>query len=111
MGARPVRLDLVMADWCPHCRPTSTDVAPTLARQLGVPLRELDIDDPAQERIADDLVKEHGDWTPDYLIPQVFLEWSDGRIEHLLTGVPGSVEGTRRRWVEQLGRFRAGAPA
>ena len=106
----PARLDLVFAHWCPHCHTLSTDRAPKLAAALHVPLRLLDIDDPAQEREADGLVREHGDWTEDYLIPQVFLEWSDGRVEHLLTGVPGSVEGTRRAWDALFARHARRAP-
>lgn len=102
MPAQPVRLSLVYAKWCPHCVPVSTAPAPRLARRLGVPLRLLDIDDPAEERIADALVREHGDWTEDYLIPQLFVEWADGRVTHLLTGVPGPVEGTRARWERLL---------
>ncbi len=98
----PKRLDLVYAVWCPHCVPISTDRAPRLAKQWGVPLRLLDIDQPELERIADGLVETHGDWIPDYLIPQVFLEWSDGRIDHLLTGTPGSLEGTTRSWERLL---------
>jgi hypothetical protein len=104
MPVTPVRLDLVMADWCPHCRPASTEPAPLLARALGVPLRILDIEDREQERIADRLVLEHGDWTEDYLIPQVFLEWSDGHVEHLLTGDPAGISGTKHRWEELLKR-------
>jgi len=98
MDARPVRLDLVMAEWCPHCYPLSTEQAALMGRSLGVPVRVLDIDQRDQELAADDLVRAHGDWTEDYLIPQVFLEWSDGRIEHLLTGTPGSVAATRQSW-------------
>ena len=105
MPPRPTRLDLVLAHWCPHCDPISTERAPPLARELEVPLRSLDIDRPEEERIADALVRDHGDWTEDYLIPQVFLEWSDGRIEHLLTGVPGSLEGTKAAWEDVRRRF------
>lgn len=105
MDPRPVRLDLVTARWCPHCTPTSTERAPVLARTLGVPLRLLDIDVRAQESIADALVHDHGDWTEDYLIPQVFLEWSDGRVEHLLTGAPEGVSVTRQRWDALFDRF------
>lgn len=102
---RPTRLDLVYAPWCPHCVPASIGPATALAQQLGVPLRRLDIDRRDEEAVADDLVRQYGDWDPDYLIPQAFLEWSDGRVEHLLTGTPGSVEATRRSW-EQLLRAR-----
>ncbi|HKV89596.1 MAG TPA: hypothetical protein VJQ43_00165 [Thermoplasmata archaeon] len=95
---QPRRLTLVLAHWCPHCYPLSTERAPKLAQELGVPLRLLDIDVRKQELEADALVRDHGDWDPDYLIPQLFLEWNDGSVDHLLTGVPGSTEGTRRRW-------------
>jgi glutaredoxin len=107
---RPVRLDLVFARWCPHCHTLSTERAPKLAESLRVPVRLLDIDDPEQEEAADRLVREHGDWSDDYLIPQVFLEWSDGRIEHLLTGVPGPVDGTRRAWDAVFARQAHRAP-
>jgi hypothetical protein len=63
-----------------------------------VPLRTLDIDRRAQERLADELVRQHGDPGPDYLIPQVFLEWSDGRTDHLLTGFSERVPRTARAW-------------
>ena len=110
MTPTPKRLDLVLAEWCPHCVPLSTERATRLADQLGVPLLRLDIDDPEQERQADALVSVFGDWDPDYLVPQVFLEWSDGRVEHLLTGVPGTPsEGTRAEWDRVFARF--GVPA
>lgn len=106
--AAPIRLDLVIATWCPHCVPESVARAPRLAKQLGVPLRILDIDVPAQEREADRLVARFGDWTPDYLVPQLFLARADGSIEHLLTGVPGDpAEGTRKAWDRVLERFGA----
>jgi hypothetical protein len=68
-----------------------------------VPLRILDVDQPEEERISDVLVKAHGDWSDDYLVPQVFLELEDGRVVHLLTGVPGSVESTAALWDRLLG--------
>jgi hypothetical protein len=110
MPPRPVRLTLVYATWCPHCVPASTERAPRLARMWKVPLRSLDIDRPDEEAIADELVREHGDWTEDYLIPQVFVEWDDGRITHLLTGVPGSIAGTIALWDRILGRETAPTP-
>jgi thiol-disulfide isomerase/thioredoxin len=97
-AARPSRLTIVLADWCPHCVPLSEERIRELGERLEIPVRRLDIDDPAEEREADALVKAHGDWSPDYLIPQVFLEWSDGRVEHLLTGFPEGVPRTRRAW-------------
>lgn len=78
--------------------PLSTELAAQLAARLGAELRLLDIDVPAQEAQADRLVAELGDPDPDYLIPQLFLDWSDGARQHLLTGTPGSVESTRRSW-------------
>jgi glutaredoxin len=96
--ARPHRLTIVLAEWCPHCVPLSVEKGAELARRLGVPVRALDIDDRKQEREADELVRQYGDWSPDYLIPQVFLEWSDGRVQHLLTGFPEGVPVTRRAW-------------
>jgi len=95
---RPERLTVVLAQWCPHCVPLSVRNGRRLARYLGVPLRILDIDHRAQEKAADRLVREHGDAAPDYLIPQVFLEWRDGRIDHLLTGFSEQVPRTARAW-------------
>ena len=95
---RPQRLTVVLAPWCPHCVPLSVRNGRRLARRLGVPIRILDIDRRAQEKAADRLVREHGDDVPDYLIPQVFLEWSDGRVDHLLTGFSEQVPRTARAW-------------
>jgi len=95
---RPRRLTVVLAPWCPHCVPLSVRYGRRLARTLHVPLRTLDIDRRAQERLADQLVRQHGDPGPDYLIPQVFLEWSDGRTDHLLTGFSERVPRTARAW-------------
>jgi hypothetical protein len=98
--ARPKRLTIVLAPWCPHCVPLSVRNGRTLARRLHVPLRILDIDHPREEAAADRLVRAHGDLAPDYLIPQVFLEWSDGRVEHLLTGFSEAVSRTQRAWAD-----------
>lgn len=100
LARRPRRLTIVLADWCPHCVPLSEVKTQELAQRLRIPVRRLDIDDPGEERTADALVKAHGDWSPDYLIPQVFLEWTDGRVEHLLTGFPEGVSRTSRAWNE-----------
>jgi hypothetical protein len=64
------------------------------AKELGVPciLHDIDTDD---VETADELVKKYGDWTPDYLIPQIFVETDDGKIEHVLTGDPRGVQYTR----------------
>ncbi len=100
--ARPRRLTIVLAPWCPHCVPLSVRHGKVLARRLGVPLRRLDIDRRAQVREADRLVREFGDDAPDYLIPQVFLEWTDGRVQHLLTGFSEQVARTTRAWKDLL---------
>lgn len=98
--SRPTRLTIVLADWCPHCVPLSEAYGRRLARQLGITYRRLDIDRRSEERAADRLVRAHGDWSPDYLIPQVFLEWSDGRVQHVLTGFSEEVRRTRRAWTD-----------
>ena len=73
-----------------------------MAKRLGVPLRTLDIDRRVELAKADRLVREHGDGSPDYLIPQVFLEWTDGRVDHLLTGFSEQVSRTARAWQDLL---------
>jgi hypothetical protein len=70
------------------------------ARELGIPCVLHDIDT-EEVRVADELVKKYGDWTPDYLIPQVFLEYSGGKYRHVLTGNPQGVALTRAA-VERL---------
>jgi len=101
--ARPKRVTIVLAPWCPHCVPLSVRHGRKLAHRLGVPLRLLDIDRPAQEKVADQIVARYGDRSPDYLIPQVFVEWSDGRVDPLLTGFSEQVARTDRAWKALLG--------
>jgi len=100
---RPERLTIVLAKWCPHCVPLSVRNGRRLARMFGIPMRILDIDRRAQERLSDRIVREHGDPAPDYLIPQVFLEWSNGRTDHLLTGFSEQVARTERAWRDLFG--------
>ena len=69
-----------------------------MARELNVELRVLDIDPPDQEREADSLVKEHGDFAEDYLIPQVLIEQDDGDIQHIFTGFSEGVQVTSAKW-------------
>jgi hypothetical protein len=69
-----------------------------MAKDLGVPLRVLDIKNSEQERVADGLVEEYGDWSEDYLIPQVFIEYEEGKVKHLLTGFSESVLATKTAW-------------
>jgi hypothetical protein len=61
-------------------------------------MRVLDIDEPEQESAADDLVKGHGDYAEDYLIPQVFFEYDDGSVKHIFTGFSEGVHVTEARW-------------
>lgn len=86
---------VVYADWCPHCVPTTTEPMKMIGRELGVPVHLLDIDTDDESK-ADELVKKYGDWTPDYIIPQVFLEMDGGDMKHVLTGKPQGVSFTRR---------------
>ena len=65
---------------------------------LHVPYRVLDIDDPKEVEIADKLVKDYGDYVEDYLVPQVFAEFTDGTIKHVLTGFSEGTEFTRKGW-------------
>ena len=97
-------IHVVYADWCPHCVPTTVGPVESAGKALGVPVILHDIETEDVEK-ADELVKKYGDWTPDYLIPQVFLEMDDGRIEHVLTGNPRGILYTRQA-VEALLKTR-----
>lgn len=90
----PKAIHIVYAQWCPHCVPTTVEPLERRARELGIPcfLHDIDTD---EVKFADDLVRKYGDWTPDYLIPQVFLERGDGAVEHVLTGSPRGVAVTK----------------
>ncbi len=86
---------IVFADWCPHCVPTTVGPVQSAAKEAGVPviLHDIETDD---VKTADEMVKKYGDWTPDYVIPQVFFEMDDGKIEHVLTGDRRGVQYTRQ---------------
>lgn len=92
------QVTIVLAHWCPHCDPLSLENAEKMADDLGVPLRILDIDVPEEECVADRLVEEHGDYIEDYIIPQVFLEYEEGKVKHILTGFSEGVSVTKARW-------------
>ncbi len=100
--AKVKRVTVVLANWCPHCVPLSREYAQKMADELEVPLRVLDIDIAGQERIADRLVKEYGDYVEDYIIPQIFLEFNGGEVEHIFTGFSESVQITEARWISLL---------
>jgi hypothetical protein len=87
---------IVYAKWCPHCYPTTVEPVKKKALELRVPCNLYDIDDPEALKKADELVKRYGDWSPDYLIPQVFIERDNGEIAHVFTGYSEDVELTRR---------------
>lgn len=95
---RPSRISTVLATWCPHCVPPSSDATKRLSEELGVPYRILDIDVPEQAKIGDELVRKYGDDVEDYLVPQVFLEFPDGRVQHIFTGFSENPEVTKARW-------------
>ncbi len=86
---------VVYADWCPHCAPSTVETIQRAARELGVPCVLHDIET-ADVKKADELVERYGDWSPDYLIPQVFVEMEDGKIEHVMTGDPRGLQFTRQ---------------
>jgi hypothetical protein len=92
----------VIATWCPHCNPLSVENSKILAQKLGAAYRILDIDKPEDLKDADELVRKYGDDTQDYLIPQIFLEFTDGQIQHVLTGFSESTEVTKRHWNDLL---------
>jgi hypothetical protein len=75
--------------------PTTTEPLKKAAAELGVKLNLYDIDT-ADEKVADELVKKYGDWSPDYIIPQVFLELDNGEVRHVLTGQSQGVAFTRK---------------
>lgn len=88
-------IHVVYATWCPHCVPTTVEPMKKLASDLGVPCELYDIDTERMAR-ADELVKKYGDWSDDYIIPQVFFEYAGGSFRHMLTGYSEGVAYTRR---------------
>jgi hypothetical protein len=67
-----------------------------ISADLGIPFFSYDTDVPEQEKKADEFAREFGDWSEDYMIPQVFVELSDGEMRHVLTGRSEGVDQTRR---------------
>ena len=91
---KPKSIHVVYAEWCPHCVPTTVEPMKRRASELGIPCVLHDIDT-EEEKVADELVEKYGDWKPDYLVPQVFLEYEGGRFKHVLTGDPQGITRTR----------------
>ncbi len=89
-------IHVVHATWCPHCHPTTVEPMEKMAKELGVSFFSYDIDIPEQEAKADELVRKFGDWSEDYLMPQVFIETKRGKVRHVLTGYSESVDSTKR---------------
>lgn len=96
---------IVFARWCPHCHPLTVEAFEELSQRTGIPIRLLDIDQPKEETEADELVRKFGDWCEDYLIPQVFFEFEDGKVQHVFTGYSEGVKVTAQR-LETLLRGR-----
>jgi len=94
--AKLTTIYVVYAEWCPHCVPTTVEPVKKRAEELGVHCVLYDIDDPDALKVADELVRKHGDWCEDYLIPQVFVEHENGEVEHVFTGYSEDLELTRR---------------
>lgn len=88
-------MHVVYADWCPHCVPTTVEPVKKKAEQIGVNCILYNIDDLNASEKADQLVKKYGDWSEDYLIPQIFLEYDNGEVKHVFTGYSESIELTR----------------
>ena len=91
---------VVYANWCPHCVPTTVEPIKKAGESLGLQVHLYDIDSDDEAK-ADELVRKYGDWSPDYLIPQVFVELDDGEIKHVLTGRREGLAFTKRA-VEDL---------
>jgi len=88
-------IHIVYADWCPHCVPTTVEPLQKRAEKLRVPCVLYHVDDPDVSKKGDELVKKHGDWSEDYLIPQVFLEYENSQVKHVFTGYSEDIELTR----------------
>ena len=97
--AKIERITIVLANWCPHCVPLSSEYSKKMAMDMGVPLRVLDIDIAKQELTADRIIEKYGDYVEDYIIPQVFLEYKGGEVEHLFTGFSEGVVATEAKWL------------
>ena len=97
-SSKPKRISIVLATWCPHCVPLSLENTKKMGEELGIPYRVLDIDQEDQCKIADGLVRDYGDESTDYLIPQVFFENPDGSVIHVFTGFSEATDVTRKHW-------------
>jgi len=97
---KPKALVVVHSKWCPYCR-IAIKTAETLSEELQITLKLLDIDVPDEEKEADLYVRRHGDWSEDYVVPQLFIECEDETVQHLLTGA-SSIEAARAKLKKTL---------
>src|SRR5579864_4280221 len=97
-STKVAQVSAVIATWCPHCHPQSVENSKLLSEKLGVPYRILNIDVEEECQTADELVRKYGDDCSDYLIPQIFLEFADGKVQHIFTGFSENPEVTRHHW-------------
>lgn len=74
-----------------------------MSLDLRVPYRVLDIDNEDEAKIGDGLVREYGDNSEDYLVPQVFLEYPDGKVQHIFTGFSEETKLTKKHWDDLFG--------
>lgn len=86
---------MVHSKWCPYCR-IAIKTAEALSREFQIVLKLLDIDLPDEEEEADLYVRRYGDWSEDYVVPQLFIECEDGTVQHLFTGA-SSIEAARAK--------------
>ena len=92
---KPKAFVVVHSKWCTYCR-IAIRAAETLSREFHAALKLLDIDVPNEEEEADLFVRRYGDWSEDYVIPQLFIECEDGTVQHLFTGA-SSIEAARAK--------------
>jgi len=90
---KPKALVLVHSEWCPYCR-IALKMAETLSREFQTVLKLLEIGVPDEEEEADSYVRKYGDWSEDYVIPQFFIEFEDGTVQHIFTGA-SNIEAAR----------------
>ena len=65
---------------------------------MKIPYRVLDIDKKDEAEIGDSLVRNYGDYSEDYLIPQVFFEYPNGEVKHVFTGFSEATTTTKKHW-------------
>ena len=94
-------IHLVSSEGCAHCASTTMEPMREAALELGASFKAHDVET-SEVKKADELVKKYGDWAPDYLVPQVFLEFEDGSFKHVLTGDPRGVAFTQHAVEEFL---------